>query len=55
MDGVVDNRDIIMIARYLVSLVRFDDDQAILADFNCDGIVNNTDLVLVSRYIVGLA
>jgi hypothetical protein len=51
-DGEVDNRDVIMIARYLVKLVEFDERQMFLADFNGDGIVNNTDLVLIARYIV---
>jgi hypothetical protein len=50
--GGVDNRDLIMIARYLVGLVQFDEMQMELADFNNDGIVNNTDLVLIARYIV---
>ncbi len=52
VDGGVDNRDLIMIARYLVGLVQFDEMQMELADFNNDGIVNNTDLVLIARYIV---
>ena len=53
MDGEVDNRDLIMIARYLVDLVQFNAEQMILADFNEDGLVNNTDLVLISRFLVG--
>jgi beta-glucosidase len=51
-DGEIDNRDLIMIARYLVGLVEFNDKQMEAADFNEDGIVNNTDLVLIARYIV---
>ena len=51
-DGVVDNRDLIMIARYLVKLVEFNDMQKEAADWNEDGRINNTDLVLIARYIV---
>ena len=51
-DGIVDNRDLIMIARYLVDLVSFSYDQKLLADFNQDGSINNTDLVLISRSLV---
>jgi hypothetical protein len=51
-DGVVDNRDLIMIARYLVDLEEFDFDQKKLADYNGDGEINNTDLVLIARALV---
>ena len=51
-DGAVDNRDLIMIARYLVDLVEFDNEQMEIADYNEDGNVNNTDLVLIARAIV---
>jgi hypothetical protein len=51
-DRRVDNADLIMIARYLVNLVEFDENQMELADYNDDGIVNNTDLVLIARAIV---
>jgi enterochelin esterase-like enzyme len=51
-DGSVNNADLIMIARYLVDLVEFDDQQMEIADFNNDGKVNNQDLVLIARYIV---
>ena len=54
-DGEVDNRDLILIARYLVHLVEFNEKQKIAADFNEDGNINNTDLVLIARYIVSLA
>lgn len=53
-DGQVDNRDLIMIARYLVHLTVFDAQQMETADYNSDGIVNNTDLVLIARAIVGV-
>ncbi|MBQ6540784.1 MAG: glycosyl hydrolase 53 family protein, partial [Oscillospiraceae bacterium] len=51
-DGAVDNRDLILIARYLVHLVEFNEKQKIAADFNEDGIINNSDLVQIARYVV---
>jgi hypothetical protein len=51
-DGEIDNRDIILLARYLVHLVEFDADQLVRADFNADGIVNNSDLVALARFLV---
>ena len=51
-DGEVTNMDIIMLARYLVNLESFDDQQLNVADYNGDGAVNNVDLVLMARYVV---
>jgi beta-glucosidase len=51
-DGEVDNRDLIMIARYLVDLVEFSAKQLEAADYNEDGVVDNKDLVLIARAIV---
>ena len=51
-DGEIDNRDLIMIARYLVGLVEFNEKQKIAADFYTDGVINNTDLVFIARAIV---
>ncbi len=51
-DGSVDNRDIIMIARYLVRLVEFTDTQKKAADFNRNGEINNVDLILMARFVV---
>ncbi len=52
-DGELNNAALIMIARYLVDLVEFDDEQMELADFNNDGSIDNRDLVLIARAIVG--
>jgi hypothetical protein len=52
LDGSIDNRDLIMLARYLVDLVTFNEEQMVLADFNEDGRIDNKDLVLLARYIV---
>jgi beta-glucosidase len=54
-DGEVDNRDLIMIARYLVGLVEFNAKQKIAADYYTDGVINNTDLVFIARAIVAMA
>ena len=51
-DGEMTNADLIMIARYLVELVKFNAKQLEAADFNSDGIVDNRDLVLISRALV---
>ena len=51
-DSELDNRDLIMIARYLVELESFDDEQKELADYNEDGEINNIDLVLIARELV---
>ena len=52
-DGMIDNRDVVMLARYLVRITQFDDDQIALADYNGDGHVSNSDLVKLCRFIVG--
>ena len=52
LDGAVDNRDLIMIAKYLVGLVEFNEKQLEAADYNKNGEINNQDLVLIARAIV---
>ena len=54
VDGEVGNSDLILIARYLVNLVDFDDNQFTAADMNEDGAVDNTDLIAVARAIVNV-
>ncbi len=51
-DGEVDNRDLILIARYLVRLVEFNGKQMADADYDGSGTINNTDLVLIARFLV---
>lgn len=51
-DGIVTNADIVALARYLVNLTTFSEDQLIAADFNADGKVNNADVVAMARYIL---
>jgi hypothetical protein len=51
-DGDVDNADVIMIARYLVELETFDDEQMVIADFNEDDTIDNLDLILIVKYVI---
>ena len=51
-DHELTNVDLVMIARYIVHLTAFDDEQLALADINGDGAVTNADLVLTARTIV---
>lgn len=52
LDGAVNNLDIVLVARYIVSLVDalpgFEN-----GDMNYDNSINNTDLVMLARVIVG--
>jgi beta-glucosidase len=52
-DGIVCNKDLILIARYLVKLIDFNEKQKIAADYNENGEINNADLILIARAIVG--
>jgi hypothetical protein len=51
-DSDVDNRDLIMIARFIVHLVEFDSVQRASADFNGDSEINNADLIEIAKYVV---
>jgi predicted peptidase len=53
LDGSINNADVIMIARYLIDLVQFDEEQLEKADYDQNGEINNTDLVKIARYLVG--
>ncbi|MBQ6539606.1 MAG: glycoside hydrolase family 3 C-terminal domain-containing protein [Oscillospiraceae bacterium] len=52
LDGTFNNIDLILIARYLVELVEFNDYQKQVADYNNDGVISNKDLVLIARALV---
>ncbi len=52
-DGNIDNADLILVARYVVSIdVNID---LLAADVNFDNSVSNTDIIMIARYLVGLA
>ena len=52
LDGNVTNADVIAIARYLVKLVQFNEEQLITADIDGSGEINNRDLIKLARKIV---
>ena len=52
-NGVIDNVDLVTLARYIVNLEEFDGGQIARSDMNSDGIADNTDLVELARYLVG--
>ncbi|MBE6948340.1 MAG: hypothetical protein E7456_00655 [Ruminococcaceae bacterium] len=52
LDGSITNADVIAIARYLVNLVQFNEEQLLLADYDGDGEIKNADLIKVARYVV---
>lgn len=53
-NGICDSFDALMIQRYSVGLMDFDDSQILIADVNQDGNVDSYDSLLVLRYSVGL-
>ena len=52
-DGVINNRDVSMIARALLDKEVPSDSQILAADVNGDGRVDNKDIALISRSLVG--
>jgi len=52
LDGSITNADVIALARYLVDLVEFDEEQLITADIDGSGEINNGDLIKLARKIV---
>ena len=52
-DGLVNNRDVVFISRYLVSKETPTNPQICAMDVNGDGYVNNRDAAMLSRYLVG--
>lgn len=52
-DGVINNRDVATMNKYLVSKVDLENYQVASIDVNGDGYVNNKDAAMVARYLVG--
>ena len=52
-DGLVNNRDVVFISRYLVGKETPTNPQICAMDVNGDGYVNNRDAAMLSRYLVG--
>jgi hypothetical protein len=52
-DGIINNRDVALMNKYLVSKATAEDCQLLAIDVNGDGSVNNRDAAMVARYLVG--
>lgn len=52
-DGVINNKDVAYLAKYLVGTQSITDTQMESADVNGDGFINNKDVAKLSRYLVG--
>lgn len=52
-DGLISNRDVVMIAQYVLESRTADRYQLIAIDCNGDGAVNNKDCAMLARYLVG--
>ncbi|MBE6949478.1 MAG: carbohydrate-binding protein [Ruminococcaceae bacterium] len=51
-DGRFTNVDVIALARYLINLVQFNEEQLVQADVDCNGIIKNADLIKLARKVV---
>ena len=52
-DGIINNRDVATINKYLLSKITLERYQIASIDVNGDGYVNNKDAAMVARYLVG--
>lgn len=50
--GDLTTSDVVALARYLVNLVQFNEEQLILADYDVDGEIDNSDLIKLVRELV---
>lgn len=48
-DGVLDNKDVVVLFRYVSGTVKYEDETAY--DYDQDGVVNNKDVVALFRYL----
>ena len=53
-DGILDNADLILVARYVVNLYNFDSEAFKLGDMDDSGAIDNSDLIRLARILVGL-
>ena len=53
-DGMVNNADLILISRLVVSLYSLPYNKSGASDFNGDGNLTNTDIIMMARHIVKL-
>lgn len=52
-DGSVDNKDVVLLNRFLLEAEDILYVQQLAADVNGDGFVNNRDVSMLARYLVG--
>lgn len=52
-DGIINNRDVVMLNKYQVGKASAEEYQIIAMDVNSDGYVNNKDAAVIARYLVG--
>jgi hypothetical protein len=53
-NGIVENPDLILTAKYVVQLVDFSEEEKYCADITGDGDVNNADIICSAQTIVGI-
>ena len=53
-DKVINNTDVVILARCVVGLTELDEEAIALADMNRDRVVSNSDLILLARIVVGM-
>lgn len=54
-DGIINNRDVAIMNRVVLSMTTLQEYQQLAMDVNGDGYINNRDTALVARYLVGKA
>ena len=52
-DGLINNRDVAAMNKYLLSKITAKECQMLAMDVNGDGKINNKDAAMVARYLVG--
>lgn len=52
-DGIINNKDVAMMNKYLVDKVTANECQGLAIDVNGDGYINNRDAAMLARYLVG--
>ena len=52
-DGIINNRDVAVMNRYVAELLTLEDYQSMAFDANGDGAINNRDVALIARFLVG--
>ncbi len=53
-DGVVDIKDVALVAKHILNIEKLDPDQQELADVNEDGVIDVKDVNIITKYWLGL-